>query len=442
MKQLLSTSETSNKLIGKQKYKAESTYRLSRYCISVPCEEGTILYHTLTDEMLLLSQEERPEDFRQKLIEQWFLVPEDLDEYKMVRNLKRLCTMLRRERTKQKFTILTTTDCNARCFYCFEMGEKRFPMQAQTAHAVAAYIARASGGESVKLGWFGGEPLYNQEAIRIITGDLRKKGIDFVSRMTSNGFYLDADTVQTAMKDWKLRSVQISLDGTRRVYNKTKAYINSVGDDYERVLQNIGNCLDAGIAVQIRLNMDSQNAADLDMLIDELAARFGGRGLFHVYLAVLQEFRGKVKGFDSEVDETEAVLRLQDKLDRLRLSVPKPLKPGIPVNFCMADDDNSSVIMADGSLITCEHYNMADTCGHVSCDGIDMNAVNAWKETIEFETCRACALYPKCIRLKKCPSEHSYCWRSYRELQKRSLQKSILNTWEKTRQKDNAEEKQ
>ena len=49
------------------------------------------------------------------------------------------------------YTIFTTTDCNARCFYCFELGRSRIPMSEETAHKTARYIRDHCGGEKVKI---------------------------------------------------------------------------------------------------------------------------------------------------------------------------------------------------------------------------------------------------------------------------------------------------
>lgn len=36
-------------------------------------------------------------------------------------------TMQKEPEHTTTYTIFTTTDCNARCFYCYEMGRSQFP---------------------------------------------------------------------------------------------------------------------------------------------------------------------------------------------------------------------------------------------------------------------------------------------------------------------------
>ena len=142
---------------------------------------------------------------------------------------------------KTEFTVLTTTDCNARCYYCYEKGIRREPMTRETAIAAADYIACASRGEKVRLRWFGGEPLFNREAIDVICGALEQKKICFESAMTTNGFYLDEKTTADAVEKWNLKNVQITVDGTEKTYNRIKAYIDAEENPYRRVMNNIKN---------------------------------------------------------------------------------------------------------------------------------------------------------------------------------------------------------
>ena len=128
------------------------------------------------------------------------------------------------------YTIFTTTDCNARCFYCYEMGRSRIPMSDETAYKAATYIAAHCGGEKVHLHWFGGEPLFNKQVIDIICTDLTEKGIIYDSMMISNGYLFDKDTVEQAVSHWKLKSVQITLDGTEEIGDHKRCHSGCHGE--------------------------------------------------------------------------------------------------------------------------------------------------------------------------------------------------------------------
>ena len=115
-------------------------YRPMYYVIEQPVDEGLLLYHTMTKAMLLLTPEEaevyktNPTALTQ-LIEQWFLVPESHDDRLLSRQIRDVARMLEKKSDAiTSYTILTTTDCNARCFYCYEMGRPRIPMSKETAY--------------------------------------------------------------------------------------------------------------------------------------------------------------------------------------------------------------------------------------------------------------------------------------------------------------------
>ena len=226
MQIILPPSGNTIKILGKPKL-AEHGLRWMTYVLAQPVEGGVLVFHTLTRALLLLTPEEyAAPDNLPELRDGWFRVPQEMDDMKyadQVRFIRR--TMQKEPEHITSYTIFTTTDCNARCFYCYELGRSRIPMSNETAHKAAAYIAAHCGGEKVHLHWFGGEPLFNKQVIDIICTDLAEKGIVYESMMISNGYLFDGATVEQAVSHWKLKSVQITLDGTEEIYNRSKSFI-------------------------------------------------------------------------------------------------------------------------------------------------------------------------------------------------------------------------
>jgi UTP--glucose-1-phosphate uridylyltransferase len=85
--------------------------------------------------------------------------------------------------------------------------------------------------------------------------------------MTSNGYLFDEKLVTKAVHSWNLEDIQITLDGTENVYNKTKNYIYKNTNAFKRVIDNIGLLLKAGVRVMIRLNIGEHNKEDLYELV-------------------------------------------------------------------------------------------------------------------------------------------------------------------------------
>ncbi len=416
-------------ICGKQNM-GPGRYRLSHHCLQVSCEDGELLYQNMTGEMLLLQRTETIENVHDDLVRKWFLVPEEFDEEKLARQLRQVIKlMIPRKEGIHSFLVFTTTDCNARCAYCYELGRSRLHMSEQVAHDAATYIEAQNYGQIIQIRWFGGEPLFNRRAIEIITGDLRKHGVLYRSHMTTNGFLFDATTVETAVKDWKLDSVQISLDGTEKVYNKKKAYIYQDGSAYRRVLENISLLGAAGVNVNIRLNMDRGNFDNLMLLAEELAARFGKEEAVKVYIALLKDFGNPIQGFDSMGEQIHRYEQLREKLHILGIEKTRYLERKVSITRCMADSDHSITILPDGRLGKCEHESEEKLVGSIYGDKLDQNVINTWKETIYIPECRTCVQYPSCVKLRECAWTDNQCTEADRNLMRTILTDKIRSTY-------------
>lgn len=420
-----------DQLLKKQKRRLGETYRLMNFVVEQPVDEGLLLYHTMSKALLLLSPEEIAQ-YRQdptalpNLVEDWFLVPLSHDDRLLSRQMKDVARML--ERTTDAithYTIMTTTDCNARCFYCYEMGRPRVPMSEETALHTADYIIRHSQGKKVSINWFGGEPLYNKPVITLICQRLQEAGIGYDSSMVSNGFLINDEIVREANDLWHLKWVQITLDGTEKIYNRSKAYIYKDVNAYRRVLDNIHRLQAAGISVRIRLNIDMHNAENLMELTEELHQEFTDPKGISVYLhSLFEEVAGSKAMHDEQkrafiYQQMEAIRSL---LDEYGFAAPARQHIGkIRFNACQADDDQSVVITPSGHIGKCEHFADDHFVGHIDQEEQDAEMIALFKEKREeVEDCATCPVYPTCFKLKLCPNDKQ----CYPEMQTEKIQKT------------------
>ncbi len=432
------------KILGQQRMDEDALYRLTTHCMRVEQPEGVLLYHTLTGELLLLSLAEAAlleglpgpvPPALAELVRRRFLVPECTDDIALADQVREIAVHLtKKEPAITKYKIFTTTDCNARCFYCFEAGIKRIAMSEQTARDTASYIAKHCGGKPVRLSWFGGEPLANVHAIDVITDYLRQQGVKFHSTMTTNGYLLDEVLAQRAHDVWCLKEVQITLDGTEEVYNRRKAYVNPQGSPYRRVLRNIGLLLDAGISVNARLLMDRDNEQDLYALVDELKALFGGKSGFGAYPAIPFENAGtKPESYTEETRSfyAEKLLALQNYIESKGIERQVSLKHELLVNSCAAEDGRFTTVTPEGRLCRCAGDTDGSIWGSIYSDAVDEEVLRQWRERKPLEeACKTCFAYPQCMLLKKCPSWPEHCspiLRANREFRRRQ---GILKAYE------------
>lgn len=408
--------------------------RWSQYCVQTFVDDGVLVFNLLTREFIFLTREEytcfADVDY---LKEHCFVVPQENREKEQADFVKWVLAM-RQPKPKEitSYTIFTTTDCNARCFYCFELGHSRIPMSCETAEKVVRYIKNHCNGKEVHINWFGGEPLYNMKAIDVITDGLHRENIKFRSKMVTNGYLFDQEIISRAVCQWHLKRVQITLDGTEKIYNKIKAFIYNGGSPYEIVMANIGRLLDAGIGVSIRLNMDLYNAEDLMTLAEELAQRFAEKKGLFVYADHLFNADKPNAELHSEAEwgkRETAMKSLEERLEKCGLLSAGGISPQIKLNHCMADSGKAITILPDGRIGLCEHHTEDEHIGHLDDENFDAEVITSWKErTPEIPECAECFYYTDCIKLKKCSSS-SVCYRQYREEKLRHIQRAMLHTY-------------
>lgn len=410
-----SNNEVLGFLGGSQKKVKGFKYRFNKFIIKTEYEDEFIWYNVFTGSIVSIRDYEADNIFTEDycnyadyLIQNYFLVPENFDEESLLTEYRKRKTVPITANCLTRlnnFTILTTTKCNARCFYCYQLhGKHKEHMTVETAHKVAKYIINSTfEGQQVFLGWFGGEPLYNPKVIDIITTKVESANREVHSSISTNGYLMDEKLCKKAIQDWKISNVQVTIDGPEEIYNKTKNFIYKDTNAFKKIISNIHNMLKSGLYVSIRINVDSHNEDSLKDLLLFLAEEFKNEGHFSVYIHELFD--------DSKTPEHSKklfanMMELNDLITKLNLrtqgaNVPDTIKS----IHCMVDDDRSVVIMPNGQLGVCEHYENEHFVGHIdNPTDIDIEEVKSWREMSEFEEiCSDCPYKPACLKCKLCP---------------------------------------
>ncbi len=436
-------------LFSSQKVLFGESYRKLTYIVTLAVDDGLLVYNTITAELILLENNEidvfnknsvfsTNEKIIRKLIEKWILVPMQHDDVKFARQFSKLMLSINKNIRLPyitNFKILPTTDCNARCFYCYELNCNRRSMSENTAHDVADFIEKKCLKNPIKLSWFGGEPLYNARAINIICEDLRSKGIEYESKMVSNAFLFNSENIENAVNLWNLKMVQITLDGTEKIYNRIKAFIYKDCNPFEIVVNNMQNLLDAGIAIQTRMNMDEYNTDDLFELADYLHNRFGNYKHFAMYAHLL--FEDSTEKIKNRTDNDRRVLidkfiSLQKHFRDLGYSRTKTLNSENRLVHCECDNDNITLIFPNGELGKCQHYTDDHFYGSIYSNDIDYNVINEFKEVLTItDNCDFCALRQWCLSPKMCNSLPRRCDKFDKKSRLHGLTNQMLVTYKK-----------
>lgn len=178
------------------------------------------------------------------------------------------------------YIFMPTYNCNLRCFYCFQdhmRTDPRFRPLLRTMDgavidrifdAIPAIEARhgLSPDEVLTrtIGFFGGEPLLasSRPAVERIIERARALGPATFWAVT-NGTELGA--YEDLLEPSTIRMVQVTLDGPPREHDLRRVYPDGRGS-FDQIAANVSRALAAGVSVQVRLNVDRRNIADLPEL--------------------------------------------------------------------------------------------------------------------------------------------------------------------------------
>lgn len=405
-------------------------YRLNKFVIKVDVQDGWMLYNTTTGSVIFIHNSEDLYKSLDKLIEMYYYVPLSFNEVMWVNKLRSEKSSSSNALFINSFTIFTTMDCNACCFYCYEKRLPRATMTDTIAKDLAKFIMKVSSNTPVKIRWFGGEPLVNTNAIDIICNTLNNNGAKFKSSMVTNGLLFTDSLISKAKILWKLKNVQITLDGTKDVYQKAKSYKGAIGNEFERVIDNISKLVEANIRVSIRINQGLYNTSDLIKLIDFLSSNFRGNKLVSVYNSLL--FNENVEpNIDLETERYKLFKKLQDKIIESDLFTRYPLKRHLRYSHCMADNDSSVIITPKGDIGKCEHFTDQHLVGNIYDSILEYDEILRCKEQYKpTQKCFECPLYPQCVRIIVCPEERELCSLTQCENKIELIQKSLVKEYE------------
>lgn len=198
MQEIWKQSRMMNKIMREQQAGAE-IYKWSQFVYPYSQGGKEYLFNTLTKQCWKMDvsfcrqqeyfagQIEKDEELL-TLMKGFFFVPESRDECLYYEGVIRLLRAMKPKKGYQKYTILPTTGCNARCVYCFEEGRKQTIMSRDLTEKIISFILSSHRkGKPVYIEWFGGEPLLAAEQIDRISDALRERHIEVVGSMASNG---------------------------------------------------------------------------------------------------------------------------------------------------------------------------------------------------------------------------------------------------------------
>ncbi len=158
-----------------------------------------------------------------------------------------------------------TRRCNLKCVHCYAHAlDRDFPDELTTAEGKALLDDLAAFGCPVVL-FSGGEPLMRPDLVELAAYAV-DKGMRAV--ISTNGTLITPH-VARELRDLGLSYVGISLDGMEEVNDRFRG----VKGAFQRALEGIAACQEAGIKVGLRFTMNRRNASEIPAIFDLLESR-------------------------------------------------------------------------------------------------------------------------------------------------------------------------
>lgn len=350
-----------------------------------------------------------------------FLVDDDADELREIEARHRAA---RASRETLSLVLAPAMACNLDCAYCFE--DNRYPGRMSDAvQANVVRLVRRSIGEGARrlaVTWYGGEPLLAFSAIRRLSEAIlplcEEAGCAYAAEIVTNGTLLTEERARL-LAAWKVRRAQITLDGVPEIHNRRRVAARG-GATFEQVLGGI-EAAAGHMHVSVRINVCRDGAGRLEELLQILADR-GLNSKVSLYLAPLRPMprltsdavvrpppahaEGRAIAFMSGRERAALDLAFDALLRRYGFATHPAALPRPRSTACMADQDHSWLIEANGDVQKCDWTPglRDEAVGRLAPEGVVFtDARRKWRDWNVFadEDCAACVMLPLCLGL--CP---------------------------------------
>jgi uncharacterized protein len=343
-----------------------------------------------------------------KLVEQLalgrMLIPDDADELTL---MAQRYAVSRADTSRFALTIVTSLGCNFDCPYCFEAKHPSIvspEVEAAVLEVLDDQLPRIDG---FHVTWFGGEPLVGKRPLLSLSDAFIERcdraGVHYSADIVTNGYLLDEPTC-AQLRDRRVSSVQVSLDGPPEVHNRMRPLAGG-GESFWRIVQNLHHAVDF-FDISIRMNVDAESFPHAEDLLRILAAE-GFAGKLGVYpgqivgvgenpLAPSASYGARCFTNPEFARAEREFVALAMRYGFARPSLPRPT--GAP---CTAVRANELVVGSKGELYKC--WDSVGSQREVIGDIRDYQNLNGrlakWMKYDPFadRECRGCIALPVCM---------------------------------------------
>lgn len=253
------------------KWRLKMKFKSSIFNIEFDYKEKRYIYNTKTTTLALLEKSLNESMENQEILislaEHGFVRDEKIDE---VEELERIVDDEINNCDKSlELTIVLTERCNFSCIYCYqERGGINFSKNDVDKLVDNLKVLCEEGLESLKIHYFGGEPLLNLESLRYIDTCIKqlcqKYNVNFSSFITTNGSLLTTELIE----ELEFSTIQLTFDGDKDHHHKYKISKNFGYNDLLQLIDKIFKFTNSKL--RIRFNICKENEKYFENVIDDV----------------------------------------------------------------------------------------------------------------------------------------------------------------------------
>jgi uncharacterized protein len=331
------------------------------------------------------------------------LVPTGADE---IQFLAKRYAAGRYDKSHFNLTLVTSLGCNFACPYCFEPKQPSVmnsDVQSAVLRVLDKHIPNIT---SFRATWFGGEPLIGKKPLFALSDAFidrtDRAKILYDAHIATNGYLLTKD-VCLRLRDCRVSSAQVCLDGPPEIHDRMRPRANGKGS-FWRIVDNLHHAVEY-LKVVVRVNLDMRNAQHAEELL-KILAQEGFAEKLTVYpgqLVSIGTESAPSASYGNRCFESRqfAIEEQTFSLLAMTYGLSTPSLPSPVSAPCTAVRRNEVVVGSKGELYKCWDSigTASEVVGHITEYDKPNGRLQKWLKYDPFREseCRSCIALPICM---------------------------------------------
>lgn len=376
---------------------------MSPYVLSKSLPDGKVYYNTKNNHSFFITNELlRKIDNDNTTKKQYENYLESFQYFEEENELENTLSKIKDTDDKRlEFTILTHGDCNFRCKYCYEKFEN-ISMSPEVEDVIVTFADKLlSDGkfERFSVQWFGGEPLLGYKTIVRLSERFLELcsiyNIEYFSGMTTNGYLLNRRMFQNLVKNCKVTSYQITIDGEQEFHDNQRLLKNGRGS-YERILANLREMAGTSISFQctLRFNISKENVNSMEKFLQSDGLIFKGDSRFNLAYHNIGDWGQGERSDDYciAIPDGDFSYYCSQQAISLGYNIEQPKMMMHNSLNCYANREHHYMFNVKGVIQSCTValYRKENIFGSVLTGFLNEQKRKEWMKGIEYDKCSQC----------------------------------------------------